>query len=325
VVVVGAGRAGLSAAVYASSEGLNTLVVEREALGGQAGTSSLIRNYLGFSRGVSGAELATRAYQQAWVFGAKFLMMQGALGLRAEGEDRVLTLSCDDEVRARAVILASGVEYRRLDVPALERFQGAGVFYGASIADARALAGEDVYIVGGGNSAGQAAVHLCRFARRVTILIRGDTLARSMSNYLREEIASLANVDVRMHTQVADGGGDSRLERLVLSDTVTGETETVPAAALFLLIGSHPHTEWLPHEIARDEWGFLVTGPDRPDAGDRLAASDDDRPVLPLETTMPGVFATGDVRHRSVKRVASAVGEGSMAVSFVHGHLGATA
>ena len=317
LVVVGAGPAGLASAVYGSSEGLRTLVVEREAIGGQAGTSSLIRNYLGFSRGVSGSELATRAYQQAWVFGTQFLLMQEAVGLRAEGDRRVVTVTDGtnrEEVTAGAVVLGCGVAYRRLGIPALEDLSGAGVFYGAAVSEARALEGQQVYIVGGGNSAGQAAMHVCRFAERVTILVRGGTLARSMSSYLRGEIEASGGIDVRYHTQIEGGGGEGRLEHLTLRDTSTGEVETVPAGALFVLIGARPRVDWLPHEVERDEWGFVMTGPAVTAGGDRTP--------LPNETSMPGVFAIGDVRHRSVKRVASAVGEGSVAISQVHEYLG---
>ncbi len=321
VVVVGAGPGGLAAAVYASSEGLRTLVVEREAIGGQAGSSSLLRNYLGFSRGVSGAELATRAYQQAWVFGTRFLLMREVLGLRTEGGRHVITISDGNEAAGRAVILATGVSYRRLGIPSLERLVGAGVFYGGSVSEAQGLAGERVYVVGGGNSAGQAALHLARYADEVTILVRGASLAESMSQYLVDEIDAAGNLYVRFNTEVVDGGGDGRLERLTLRDTASGETATVPAAALFVLIGAVPHTEWLPDSIVRDRWGFLFTGTEVAQDDEASPRWPLERPPLIFETTLPGAFAIGDVRHRSVKRVASAVGEGSVAIQQVHQYL----
>ncbi len=321
VIVVGAGPAGLSAAVYASSEGLETLVVEREAIGGQAAFSSMIRNYLGFSRGVSGAELAQRAYQQAWVFGTRFVLMREAGALRTEGGRHVVTLSDGTEASAPAVILAVGVSYRRLEIPSLEPLVGAGVFYGGSVSATQALAGEHVYVVGGGNSAGQAAVHLARHAAKVTILVRGDSLADTMSQYLLGEIAAAENVDVRTTTEIVGGGGDGSLEWLILRDGRTGAEWTVPAAAAFILIGATPHTAWLPDAIVRDRWGFVFTGADVVSDEDASARWPLDRPPLTFETTVPGTFAVGDVRHRSVKRVASAVGEGSVAIQQVHEYL----
>jgi thioredoxin reductase (NADPH) len=315
VIVIGAGPAGLSAAVYSSSEGLRTLVIERTSIGGQAGSSSLIRNYLGFARGVTGAELAQRAYQQAWVFGAKFLLMRNAAALRTEGDRHVVTIPGVGEATARAVILATGVSYRRLGIPALERLTGAGVFYGASSAEAQMLAGADVFVVGGGNSAGQAAMHLSRYARQVSILVRGASLADTMSHYLLDEIEAADNIDVKTNTEVIDGGGEGRLEWLKLHNRASNETTTVDAAALFILIGAHPHTDWLPETIARDEWAFILTGPDVPSA-----AATDFAPLM-FETSRRGVFAVGDVRHRSSKRVASAVGEGSVVIQQIHGHL----
>jgi thioredoxin reductase (NADPH) len=317
LVVVGAGPAGLAAAVYGSSEGLATLVVERESIGGQAGSSSLIRNYLGFSRGLSGAELAQRAYQQAWVFGAKFLLMNEVAGLRTEDGRHVLTTSESGEVTARAVVLAMGVTYRRLDIPALEALNGAGVFYGASVSEAQGLGGEHVYVVGGGNSAGQAAVHLCRFASKVTILVRGPSLSQSMSSYLCGQIEETGNIEVRHQSEVIDGGGDGRLEEITVRHTATGETSRERGAALFVLIGAQPHTDWLPAEVKRDPWGYLPTGTDV-DLQDRWPL---ERPPHMFETSLPGVFAAGDVRQRSVKRVASAVGEGSVVLQQVHEYL----
>jgi thioredoxin reductase (NADPH) len=313
VVVVGAGPAGLAAAVYASSEGLETLVVERESIGGQAGSSSKIRNYLGFARGVSGAELAQRAYQQAWIFGARFLHTRSVTALRPEGGRYALELSDGSEATAAAVVLATGIAYRRLGIPQLEALQGTGVFYGASVSEARAYTGQEVYVVGGGNSAGQAAVHLGRYAARVTILVRRASLAETMSSYLIHEIEAAENIEVRPHTEVTGGAGEGALKSVELRDCRTGDVETVPAAALFLMIGAQPHTEWLPETICRDERGYLLTGSDLPEGDWPL-----ERPQLMLETSLPGVFAVGDARHGSTKRVASAVGEGSVVIEQVH-------
>jgi thioredoxin reductase (NADPH) len=313
VVVVGAGPAGLAAAVYASSEGLDTLVVERESIGGQAGSSSKIRNYLGFARGVSGAELAQRAYQQAWIFGARFLHTRSVTALRPEGGRYALELSDGSEATAAAVVLATGIAYRRLGIPELEALQGTGVFYGASVSEARAHTGQEVYVVGGGNSAGQAAVHLGRYAARVTILVRRASLAETMSRYLIDEIDAAENIEVRPHTEIVGGAGKGALKSVELRDCRTGDVETVPAAALFLMIGAQPHTEWLPETICRDERGYLLTGSDLPEGDWPL-----ERPQLMLETSLPGVFAVGDARHGSTKRVASAVGEGSVVIEQVH-------
>jgi thioredoxin reductase (NADPH) len=303
VVIVGAGPAGLAAAVYASSEGLRALVVEKESIGGQSTASARIRNYLGFSRGITGAELAQRAYQQAWVFGTDFLLLNEVTGL-TPGENRhVLALKSGRTIDAQTVVLATGVTYRRLGIEALEDLVGAGVFYGASRSDAQLYTGRDVFVVGGANSAGQAAVLLSRYARHVTLLVRGPTLSTTMSRYLIDEIDSADNVDVLLATQVVDGGGEGRLERLVLRGP-DGE-RTVPADALFLLIGADPHTEWLPSAIERDERGFIMTG-------DGHHA---------YETSVAGIFAIGDVRAASVKRVASAVGEGSVVIQQVHQYL----
>ena len=298
VVVVGAGPAGLAAAVYASSEGLSALVVERESIGGQAGSSSLIRNYLGFSRGVSGADLAQRAYQQAWVFGTSFLIMREVVQLRPGDPAHTLRISDGTEIEARAVILATGVSYRRPEIPGLAELEGAGVFYGASTGQVKALAGKRVFVLGGGNSAGQAAMHLSRFAERVTIVVRGPSLAASMSSYLRCEIEAAANVEVALETEVVAARGAGRLELLTLR-SAGGEPSTVAADALFVMIGARPGTEWLPPEIERDEWGYLLTNGDR-------------------ETSVPRVFAVGDVRQGSAKRVASAVGEGSVVIQRVY-------
>jgi thioredoxin reductase (NADPH) len=317
VVVVGAGPAGLSASVYASSEGLRTLTVEGDSIGGQAGSSSLIRNYLGFQRGVSGAELAMRAYQQAWVFGTKFLLTPEVEQLRAEGERHVVTLSDGSEATTRAVILATGVAYRRLDNPSLEALSGKGVFHGASASDAQALAGEDVYVVGGGNSAGQAAVHLSRHARQVTLLVRSSSLADSMSSYLRDQIDEAPNIEVACETEIVAGDGDPRLHSLTLRSSITRDERTVPAAALFVMIGARPHTDWLPDEIECDDWGYVMTGSDAIEAKRKKGYPPPTHPYQALETCLPGVFAVGDVRHGAVKRFASAVGEGSVVVRQV--------
>jgi thioredoxin reductase (NADPH) len=321
VVVVGAGPAGLAAAVYAASEGLATVVVEPEATGGQAGTSAMIRNYLGFPRGVSGTELASRAFHQAIGFGADIVYGQRAVGLHAAGTDRMVTLGDGTEVTGRAVVLATGVTWRRLGVASLEALVGAGVFYGAAASEAQAMEGEQVFVVGGGNSAGQAAVHLARYAVQVTLLVRGPTLAQTMSDYLVRELEATPNIAVRYRTEAVAGHGDGRLTGLILEDRATGMIETVPATALFVLIGAEPDTGWLPQAVGRDRWGFVVTGDDVLEGGRSLAGWPLDRPPMLLETGLPGVFAAGDVRHGSIKRVASAVGEGSTAVRLIHQHL----
>jgi thioredoxin reductase (NADPH) len=321
VAVVGAGPAGLSAAVAAASEGLSTLVVERESIGGQAGSSSMIRNYPGFSRGIGGAELAQRAYQQAWVFGARFVLMREIVELSRHGDQHTVMLSDGSSARARAVVLATGVSYRRLGIPTLEELVGAGVFYGGSISELHALAGEEVYVVGGGNSAGQAALNLARYADRVTIVVRGASLEESMSQYLLAEIAAKQNVRVLTRTELVDGGGDGRLEWVALRDLQRDETGETPAAAVFVLVGAAPRSDWLPDTIARDRWGFVLTGADirADEAADARWLLR--RDPLPYETTDPGVFAVGDIRHGSVKRVASAVGEASVAIRQVHDYL----
>jgi thioredoxin reductase (NADPH) len=321
LVIIGAGPAGLAAAVYGSSEGLRTVVVERETFGGQAGTSSLIRNYLGFSRGVSGSELAWQAYQQAWLFGASFRLARHTIALHYGPEQLVVSLSDGTEVAGRAAIVATGASYRRLGVPSLEALQGAGVFYGAAVSQAQGMKGQEVYVVGGGNSAGQAARHLSKHARRVTLLVLGESLAAHMSQYLIEEIEATDNIQVRLNTQVIDGGGQGRLEHLVLEDRASGLTETFPAAALFVLIGARPHTGWLPEEVMRDERGYIITGSDLLRDGSPPAGWPLERPPMLLETSVPGVFAAGDVRCGSAKRVASAVGEGSIAIQMVHEYL----
>jgi thioredoxin reductase (NADPH) len=321
VTVVGAGPAGLAAAMYGASEGLSTALLEPEATGGQAGTTSMIRNYLGFPRGISGTELAYRAFHQAIGFGADIVYGHRAVGLHAAGPDRVVTLGDGTEVTSRAVILATGVTWRRLGVASLEALVGTGVFYGAATSEAQAMKDEHVFVVGGGNSAGQAAVHLASHAAQVTMLVRGPSLAETMSDYLVRELEATANVTVRYHAEAVDAHSDGRLSGLTLKDRTSGATETVPATALFILIGAEPHTGWLPPAIHRDRWGFVVTDTDllkggRPPPGWPL-----DRPPMLLETSLPGVFAAGDVRHGSIKRVASAVGEGSTAIRAIHQYL----
>jgi thioredoxin reductase (NADPH) len=299
VVIVGSGPAGLAAAVYASSEGLNALVVERESIGGQAGSSTRIRNYLGFSRGLSGAELAQRAYQQAWVFGATFLLTREVAEVALGDPTHTVSITGGPSVEARSVILAMGVSYRRLDVPALSALEGRGVYYGSSPSEARQFTGKIVYVVGGANSAGQAAVHLSRYAGSVTLLCR-SAIEKSMSRYLIDEIDGKANIHVLDGAEIVDAGGEDGLETLTLR--ARDRVETVPADGLFILIGAEPRTEWLPPEIERDERGFVSTKDD-------------------YATSAAGVFAIGDVRSGSVKRVASAVGEGSVVIQHVHHYL----
>ena len=315
VAVVGGGPAGLTAAVYAGSEGLGTLVVERHVIGGQAGASSLIRNYLGFPRGISGAELTQRAYQQAWLFGAKFVFSREAVALSLSGTTRVLRLSDGREIGASSVIVATGAKYRRLEVPELEHFVGISIFY-TTFGETRLVRGLDVAVVGGGNSAAQAVVHLARFARTVTLIVRGTSLARTMSDYLVQQIRGTANVRVRLESEVVGGDGAERLETLEIRGRAHGEVETVPARLLFVLIGAMPHTDWLQGTVERDAKGFIPTG-HRVDP----TLWPLQRPPMSFETSVPGVFAVGDVRLDSMKRVASAVGEGAGAIQNVHQYL----
>jgi thioredoxin reductase (NADPH) len=321
LVVVGAGPAGLSAATYGASEGLRTLMVEPEALGGQAGSSSLIRNYLGFPYGVSGRSLGQRASAQAILFGAE-LVFARAVGLGPDGQDRVVTLADGSQAVGRAVLVATGAAYRRLEAPGVEELLGAGVFYGAAVSEAPAMTGSQVFVVGAGNSAGQAALHLAKYAEQVTLLVRGDSVSHSMSDYLVKELQANDTIAVRSGTEVVAAGGAGRLEQLTLHNASTGATQTVPAAALFILIGAQPRTEWLAETLERDQHGFVLTGPDLFQDGQPPPPWPLDRPPRLLETSLPGVFAAGDVRHRSIKRVASAVGEGSIAIQLVHDYLG---
>lgn len=321
LAIVGAGPAGLAAAVYGASEGLRTLVIEREVVGGQAGSSSLIRNYLGFPGGISGSELALRAYHQAWLFGAKYALARQVTGLRAAGTDRIVTLSDGTEITARAVLIATGATYRRLGLPRLERFTGAGVFYTTGSETFLTKQDKDVIVSGGGNAAGQAVIHLAKKVRRVILLVRGDSLETGMSDYLIRFIRRLPNVKVRLQNEVVDGDGEHRLEQVVVRNCSTGTEETIQVSALYVLIGALPHTEWLAGTLERDQQGFIVTGRDLEalEVIHRLK-----RPPMKLETSMPGVFAAGDVRLGSVKRVASAAGEGAITVQLVHDYLSAS-
>jgi thioredoxin reductase (NADPH) len=322
LVIVGAGPAGLAAAVYAASEGFETVVLEETVSGGQAGNSPMIRNYPGFPHGISGHELARRACEQAWIFGAHMVFSQAAGGLEQRGDARVVHLIDGHQVSARAAIVAPGIAWRRLGVPRLEALVGSGVFYGAAGAETSAMADRDVFVVGAGNSAGQTALHLARHARQVTMLVRGDSLARSMSEYLIREIEATANLAVCLHTEVVDGHGDDRLEALTLYDRRRDRAWEIPATALFVLIGGEPRTGWLPGAIQLQR-GYILTGRD-------VVRDDSDpsrwplnRPPLPFETSMPGVFAAGDARCRSIKRVASAVGDGAAAVRLAHEYIAA--
>ena len=314
LLLVGAGPAGLAAAVYAASEDVRTLVVEREAIGGQAGASSLIRNYLGFARGLSGAELAQRGYQQAWVFGARFLLTRQVDRLTRFSDGFRVTIGDVGEVTARAVIIASGVSYRRLGVPSLEKLSGKGVYYGASVSAAHALSGLSAAVVGAGNSAGQAALHLARYCSTVHLLVRGTDLISTMSAYLIDAIAADSTVEVHLNTEVIEGQGDGRLESVTLRDRVTGKSQQLPLYGLFVMIGAEPRADWLPAEVGRDSRGFLLTGADVQTSGRWLL----ERPPSPHEMAVPGLYAVGDVRRGSVKRVASAAGEGSVVVSEIH-------
>lgn len=320
-VIVGAGPAGLSAAVNSASEGLYTVLIEREALGGQAGMSTRISNYLGFPTGIPGDELAARAYRQAQMFGVQGIFTQEVTGLKAHEDERAVILADGTEIPTRTIILATGMAYRRLEIPSLEKLVGKGVFYGAVGSEAMALKEREVVIVGGANSAGQAAVYLSRYARQVTMLVRSRSLTEDMSEYLIQEIAVRPNIRVLLNTRLVAGIGEDHLEGVVVEDKRTDKTETLPAAALFVMIGAVPHTAWLPSGLRRDRAGFILTGVDLMQNGGLPKRWPLQRLPLALETSIPGVFAVGDVRHGSVKRVASAVGEGSMAVAYLHQYL----
>ncbi|MGR3277368.1 FAD-dependent oxidoreductase [Acaryochloris marina NIES-2412] len=317
LVIVGGGPAGLAAAVYGASEGLHTVMVEREAPGGQAGTSSRIENYLGFPVGLSGGDLARRGVTQAKRFGVEILTPQEVTGIRIQDNYRIITLADGSEISCHALILAMGVSWRRLTVPGIDQFTGAGVYYGAAQTEAAACQDEEVYIVGGANSAGQGAMYFSKYARKVHILVRGESLKKSMSQYLIDQIAETENIEVLPFHSVVEAKGNERLEQLLIKDSQTDEVKTFDANSLFIFIGATPSTDWLEGLVHRDHRGFICTGPDLPQ--EMPWSLERDRFLL--ETNVPGIFAVGDVRHGSVKRVASGVGEGSICVQFVHRHL----
>jgi thioredoxin reductase (NADPH) len=321
LVIVGAGPAGLAAAVYGASDGLRTLVIESKAPGGQAGTSSMIRNYLGFPRGISGADLASRAQDQAIALGAEFLIMREVTGLALDGDEWIVALEEGTSIRARAVLVATGVSYHRLEIDGVDALLGKGVFYGPATTEAPALAGQDVFLVGAGNSAGQAAAHLARYAATVTLLVRGASLSASMSDYLVKQIGRTENIRVRHNTELVRAHGRVRLEALEMRDTRKGTSDRMRAGALFVLIGAGPHTAWLAKTVQRDPQGYILTGRNviRDASGEpswRLA-----RAPSALETSLPGVFAAGDVRHRAMRGVAAAVADGAIAVRSVWEYL----
>jgi thioredoxin reductase (NADPH) len=319
LVIVGGGPAGLAAAVYGASEGLRTVMIEREAPGGQAGTSSRIENYLGFPVGLSGSDLARRAVTQARRFGVEILTPQEATGIRIQDPYRVIMLADGSEISCHALILAMGVSWRRLNIPGIDRLTGAGVYYGAAQTEAIACKDEDVYLIGGANSAGQAAMYFSKYARQVTMLVRGDSLTKSMSQYLIDQIEATPNITVQTHSSVVEVKGDTNLSALMIQNQATGEAEIVPATSLFIFIGAEPRTDWLDKMIERDAKGFILTGADQ--NGKRSPGWNLERDPYLLETNVPGIFAVGDVRHDSIKRVASGVGEGSICVQFVHRYL----
>jgi thioredoxin reductase (NADPH) len=322
VVIVGAGPAGLTAAVYAASEGLQTVVLEETVSGGQAGSSPMIRNYPGFPYGISGHELTRRACEQAWIFGAHMVFSQPVVGLKIVGDKRIVRMADGHQIVARTVIAAPGIAWRRVGVPRLEALVGSGVFYGAASSETQAMEERDVFVVGAGNSAGQTALHLAQRSRQVTMLVRGDSLARSMSEYLIREIEVTPNLAVRLNTVVSDGHGIEHLDALTLHDVLQDRIEQVPAAALFVLIGGEPRTQWMPGTVQTDH-GYILTGRDIVRDSVAGAGWPLDRAPLPLETSIPGVFAVGDARYRSLKRVASAVGDGATAVRLAHEYLAA--
>jgi thioredoxin reductase (NADPH) len=321
LTIVGGGPAGLAAAVYGASEGLKTVLVEREAPGGQAGTSSRIENYLGFPKGLSGGDLARRAVDQARRFGVEILTPQEVSRVRAEDPYRILRLADGTELSCHALMIATGVSYRRLDVPGLEKLTGAGVYYGAAMTEALSCKNEDVYVVGGANSAGQAAVYFADHARKVIILCRSDDLGKGMSRYLVDQIEETENIEVRLNTSIAAVEGENHLERITIKNSAIGEEKTVEARSLFIFIGAAPKTEWLDGVVERDERGFILSGPDLMRDGKHPKGWTLDRDPYLLETSVPGIFVAGDARHGSVKRVASGVGEGSVAIQFVHRYL----
>jgi thioredoxin reductase (NADPH) len=320
-VIVGGGPAGLAAAVYGASEGLKTVLVEMDAPGGQAGMSSRIENYLGFPSGLSGGDLARRAVAQARRFGVEILTPQQVMGIRMEGNSKIVKLSGGNEIGCKALLIATGVSYRKLNVPGAERLQGCGVYYGSAMTEGVSSQGEDVYIVGGANSAGQAAMYFSKYARRVVMLVRGPSLSATMSQYLIDQIKRTQNIEVQAHAQVVEVFGDQHLESLSIRCADTGQVEKVPANLLAVFIGAEPKTEWLTDLVLRDPKGFIYTGAHLMRDGKRPDGWPLGRDPFWTETNVPGIFAAGDVRHGSVKRVASGVGEGSIAVQFVHQYL----
>ncbi|MCU0568396.1 MAG: FAD-dependent oxidoreductase [Oculatellaceae cyanobacterium Prado106] len=321
LVIVGGGPAGLAAAVYGASEGLSTVMIEREAPGGQAGSSSRIENYLGFPVGLSGSDLARRAVTQARRFGVEILTPQEVAQVRVEDPYRVIQLTNGSEISCHALLVATGVSYRKLNVPGMENLSGAGIYYGAAQTEAIACKGEEVYLVGGANSAGQAAMYFSKYAERVIMLVRGESLIQSMSQYLIDQIDSTPNIEVRPYTSVVEVKGEANLEAIVLVNSQTQEKQTIAANSLFIFIGASPRTDWLANLVERDANGFVLTGPDLMPDGKRPKGWVLDRPPFLLETNIPGIFAAGDVRYGSVKRVASGVGEGAIAVQFIHRYL----
>jgi thioredoxin reductase (NADPH) len=321
LAIVGGGPAGLAAAVYGASEGLHTVIVEREATGGQAGMSSRIENYLGFPSGLSGGDLARRAEAQAKRFGVEILSPLEACGFRTEGSYRILKLAGGSEISCHALMIASGVQWRRLEAPGIDRLQGAGVYYGGGASEALSCKGEIVYVVGGANSAGQAAMNFSRYAERVVILVRGESLSSTMSQYLIDQVKRVPNIQLWTHASVSEAHGETHLEEISVLCSDTNKIERVPASAMFIFIGALPRTDWLGNAVQRDERGFILTGPDLLWDGARPKGWTLERDPFLLETNIPGVFAVGDVRHGSVKRVASGVGEGSVAVQFIHQYL----
>src|SRR5579884_1215463 len=321
LAIVGGGPAGLAAAVYGASEGLHTVIIEREAPGGQAGMSSRIENYLGFPAGLSGADLARRAVVQAQRFGVEILSPQEAVGIRTEGSYRILKLADSSEISCHALMISTGVQWRRLEAPGIDRLQGAGVYYGGGATEALSCKGEIVYVVGGANSAGQAAMNFAKYAERVVLLVRGASLSSTMSQYLIDQVQQTPNIQIWAHASVAEAHGDTHLEEISVLCSDTNKIERVPASAMFIFIGALPRTDWLADLIVRDNRGFVLTGPDLIRDGKRPNGWTLDRDPYLLETNVPGIFAVGDVRHGSVKRVASGVGEGSVAVQFIHQYL----
>jgi thioredoxin reductase (NADPH) len=321
LAIVGGGPAGLAAAVYGASEGLHTVMVEREAPGGQAGMSSRIENYLGFPSGLSGGDLARRGVTQALRFGVEILSPQEAVGVRTEGSYRIIKMVDGHEISCHALMIATGVQWRRLEAPGIDRLQGAGVYYGGGASEALSCKGEIVYVVGGANSAGQAAMNFSRYAERVVILVRGTSLDATMSKYLIDQIKETSNIQLWSHASVTEVHGETHLEEISVLCSDTSKLERVPASAMFIFIGALPRTDWLAGMVERDERGFLLTGPDVMQGGERPRGWALDRDPFLLETNVPGIFAVGDVRHGSVKRVASGVGEGSVAVQFIHQYL----